>query len=216
MNQKIPTGLGTAILLAMTFTAGYFVWVIDRNYEQSVPVPQALIPDRTSKIETKSHEKQETKWELTRLEDSRIEYKHPAVWREELHVAEVNPKTYKEVGHGGWYGYCAVSNENIDDFCEEGCIKVNENVVYDFRFVFHREGGISALAYTNLSKENPSICFELPLPEIWEKILIDNVVYEDENGAYDVEQYLKNGNLSSETLKTVEDFKVFAQSIKRY
>lgn len=29
MNQKVSTGLGTAILLVMAFTAGYFVWMIE-------------------------------------------------------------------------------------------------------------------------------------------------------------------------------------------
>lgn len=34
MNQKVSTGLGTAVLLVMAFTAGYFVWIIEKDNSQ--------------------------------------------------------------------------------------------------------------------------------------------------------------------------------------
>lgn len=40
MNQKVSTSLGTAILLVMAFTAGYFVWTIEKNNEQHATVAQ--------------------------------------------------------------------------------------------------------------------------------------------------------------------------------
>jgi hypothetical protein len=40
MSQKVSTGLGTAILLIMAFTAGYFVWIIEKDIQQPTTVAQ--------------------------------------------------------------------------------------------------------------------------------------------------------------------------------
>lgn len=59
MNQKVSTGLGTAILLVMAFTAGYFVWMIERNNHEQEYVPNNISLNKlTNPIPLKQNEKQ--------------------------------------------------------------------------------------------------------------------------------------------------------------
>jgi hypothetical protein len=71
MNQKVSTGLGTAILMVMAFTAGYFVWMIEKKNQWPVVLSSTPV---TVKIESK---KQET-------EDATID---TASWKQFAHVA---------------------------------------------------------------------------------------------------------------------------------
>lgn len=43
MNQKVSTGLGTAILLVIAFTAGYFVWIVEKNNQQTEVASQTVL-----------------------------------------------------------------------------------------------------------------------------------------------------------------------------
>lgn len=71
MNQKVSTGLGTTILLVMAFTAGYFVWMIEKKNQWPVVLSSTPV---IVKIESK---KQET-------EDATID---TASWKQFAHVA---------------------------------------------------------------------------------------------------------------------------------
>lgn len=135
-------------------------------------------------------------------------------YEDELHVSGADYSDYTEEGPFGAFADCDIAYNNIDEFCEEGCVKINNKTAYDFRFVFHGEGSISALAYTNVSNKYPSICFELPLGEIWEKIVYNGIDYEDERGNYDVEKYMEKAKLSKNTLKEINNFVTFVNSIE--
>jgi type II secretory pathway pseudopilin PulG len=122
-----------------------------------------------------------------------------------------------EEGHGGSYASCQYHIDSVDEFCEfmGECVRVNNKTAYDYSFVYHGEGGISGLVYTNASPVFPSICFEIPLDEIWEKIR-DGIDYEDDQGNYDVEQYIEKANLSESTLREIDNIKLFADSIDKW
>lgn len=100
MNQKVSTGLGTTILLVMAFTAGYFVWMIERNNQQ-VTTPQFIV--RNSATEPIYENGKKSTGETTEskvgadeptwlvYEDSDIKFQYPKTfcgtsWQEEWDI----------------------------------------------------------------------------------------------------------------------------------
>jgi len=118
-----------------------------------------------------------------------------------------------------WYGICSEDYKSIKEFCQNSsCKKINKNTAIDFMAVHHGEEGASELLYTNISKQNPYMCAELALPEVWEKILSEtdeNKIHRKLSGKYDIEAYIKNREVSNKTIELTQDFEKFAASFRR-
>lgn len=131
-----------------------------------------------------------------------------------LHIVGINDK-YVNEGHPGWFGYCAVSYSNINEFCKDGCERLNTDVAVDFRSVYHGDSGFSAIAYTNLSRKYPSICFEFDLSQVLSEIATEKGVnYYEVSKNYDVKSMITNREVSDSILNAVHNFKNFAKTIK--
>lgn len=131
-----------------------------------------------------------------------------------LQIVGINDK-YVDEGHPGWFGYCAVSYSNIEEFCKDGCERLNNDVAIDFRPVYHGESGFSAIAYTNLSRKYPSICFELNLSQVLSEIATEKGVnYYEVSKNYNVKSMIANREVSDSILNAVDNFKNFAKTIK--
>lgn len=100
MNQKVSTSIGTGILVIMAFTAGYFVWMVEKS-NQLVTTPEFILENRATEpsyelrkkstggtIESKI-ETDEPTWLV--YEDSDIRFQYPKTfcgtsWQEEWDV----------------------------------------------------------------------------------------------------------------------------------
>lgn len=91
MNQKVSTGLGTAILIVMALTAGYFVWVIEKNNQQEFPIilltsTQSIKSKLATELETKNgkkittEDKETANWKLYKNIKYGFEFKYPTDW----------------------------------------------------------------------------------------------------------------------------------------
>jgi len=131
-----------------------------------------------------------------------------------LHIVGINDK-YVDEGHPGWFGYCAVSYTSVDEFCKDGCEKLSNGVAIDFRSVYHGDFGYSAIAYTNLSRKYPSICFEFDLSQVLSEIAEEKSIgYYEVSKNYNVKSMIENREVSDSILNAVDNFKNFAKTIK--
>ena len=132
-----------------------------------------------------------------------------------FHMIAINDN-YVDEGHPGWFGYCAVIYNNIEQFCNDGCEMLNDDVAFDLRPTYHGDYGYSAFAYTNISNDYPSICIELDISQVLQEVSDDNsLLYRDIIiSEYDVKSMIQNREVSDKILTTVDDFKELAKSIK--
>lgn len=116
-----------------------------------------------------------------------------------------------------WFGICAESYKDANDFAyaytsnkfSKGVEFINQGLAaLDVRHVYHGEGGISALLFSDQSKKYPRICFELTLYEILEEI------WESERAGVTYQDYLDNKWVSEDTFQLVDNLRELGQSIQ--
>jgi len=117
-----------------------------------------------------------------------------------------------ETGDLGSFGECSMFVKNLEQFCKDGCQKINENVAVVYQETNHGERDFSAYIYTDLSKNYPSICFEMPIGNI----LADDkgITFDTLRENYDIESLITNREFSDSLLKTLDDFEAVAKTIR--
>jgi hypothetical protein len=182
-------------------------------------------------------EKDETAdWKTYRNEKYGISFQYPSSWLLEKDSADKNifgmsfavknintrlsvigvTNDYADEGPPGWFGYCAVSYKNVDQFCEKGCTRINDRTATRRGIENHGDKTYSLLAYTNESKKFPSICWELDLSLILSKIAEQKGINYYEVKNEDVEIYIKENNTDEDLKDVIQEFEEFSQSIKSF
>ncbi len=128
-------------------------------------ITPSLTPDEVSEADTSD-------WKIYRKEKYGISFKYPSVWllekvgREEnlfgmsFNIKNIDTElsavgvTDKYVNEGpfGWFGCCAVAYKNVDQFCEKGCVRIDDKTATRRGIENHGDMGYSFLAHTNASK----------------------------------------------------------------
>ncbi len=197
----------------------------------STPEPTSTpADDDVSKIDTSD-------WKIYQNEDYGISFRYPSAWLLERDsptdenifgmsfiVGEIDSRLsvigvtnkYVEEGPFGWFGYCAVAYKNVDQFCKEGCLRINDETATRRGIENHGDMGYSLLAYSNSSKKFPSICWELDMSSIIFKVAEQKDIGYYEVKDEDIEYYISE-NKKDESLKDIiQKFKEFSQSIKSF
>lgn len=111
--------------------------------------------------------------------------------------------------------YFATKYLSIDDFCKNGCEKINENVAIDYRSNNAGDRGFDAMLYTNLSSDYPSFCFTLNLNDALDEASKKKGVGYYDISDSDVKSMIKNRELSDDVLQKVDAFVKMASTIKK-
>lgn len=133
----------------------------------------------------------------------------------ELSVVGVT-NSYINEGPPGWFGYCAVANKNVDQFCEKGCTRINDKTATRRGIENHGDKTYSLLAYTNISKKFPSICWELDMSPILFKVADQKGISYYEVKNEDVEDYIKGNDIDKDLKDIMQKFEELSQSIKSF
>lgn len=239
MNKNKIVSIRAVMIFVIMFSLGTVLGLTAYmlTIKKSPDIPVQPIPD--SSIAPNPSDNPETDisdWKTYQNKDYGISFKYPSSWLLEKDSADKNlfgmsfsieninttlsvvgiTNNYVDDGPPGWFGYCAVAYKDVDQFCKEGCIRINDKTATRRGRENHGDAGYSLLAYTNASKNFPSICWELDMGLILSKIAdqkgIEYYKVKDE----DVEAYIKENDKDENLKDIILKFEEFSQSIKSF
>lgn len=209
----------------------YWLYRFDRNDSDKIAISKKILTT------FKFIEKDETAdWKTYQNKDYGISFKYPSNWllKEDISVDKntfsmwfsiEKPNTiltvvgisdeYMNEGPPGRYGYCA-SYKNVDQFCDEGCIKLNNSTATSRGIINRGDIGYSLLAYTDVSRNFSSICWDLDLSSLLSEISKKKNVSYYKVTNEDVETYLKEGSASEEMENVIKNFELLSRSIELF
>ena len=203
------------------------------------------LKEKTAKVETVKVETVKVKtWQSYQNSELDFTFSHPSSWESyelrhrsgegdfwlrfrnmdlekeykglgDLHIVGINDKYTEEEGPNEWFASCAVRYKSIDDFCKEGCEKLNDHLAIDYRKAYHGEYIFSVMAYTDISQKYPSICMELGLPAQSEIGKRENIFPHKVLENYDVRSMIINGEAGEVTQSVIDDFRRLVETIQK-
>lgn len=121
---------------------------------------------------------------------------------------------FEEHRYAGFSG-CGIAYTDIDDFCQNGCERLNENIAIKMRSVSGGDSLYVATAYVTVSPSYPVMCFDLNLTHLLEEIgTANNIPYYEVADTYDISTMIQNGEVGTATLTALENFSRFVQTIR--
>lgn len=129
-------------------------------------------------------------------------------------VIGVNHESYHSDVPGA-YSSCAAKYKDMNQFCENGCEKISENIAIDYRTSGYGDREFSAMIYSDLSAKYSSLCFALNLNDA-----LDEASKKKGAGYYDisdsdVKSMIKNRELSEAILQKTDAFEKMARTVKK-
>ncbi len=110
---------------------------------------------------------------------------------------------------------CAIRYKSIDEFCENACEKISDNIALKYQATKNGDLGYGLYAYTDISTKYPSTCIELDISQVLYEIAEENgIKYNEVLQQYDVESMIENREVSDSILHVVDDFKSFLETIR--